>query len=301
MSELFDARFRRARASIDGVGIHYRCGGNGPPLLLLYGFPQTHAMWHRVAPALAHRFTLVMPDLRGYGDSDRPPSGADHAAYSKRAMAADMVGLMRSLGHERFYVCGHDRGARVAHRLALDHPHAVRRLMLLDISPTRTMYERTTMEFARAYYHWFFLIQPAPLPETLIGADPVFYLRCKLGGWGVHGLEVFDPRALAEYERCFAAPGAVHAMCEDYRAAAGIDLDHDRADEARRIDCPLRVLWGERGVVHRLFAPIADWQEKAAQPVTGRALACGHYIAEEVPQLLVEEIEAFFGTAAETD
>ncbi|MCX7901875.1 MAG: alpha/beta hydrolase [Burkholderiaceae bacterium] len=301
MSDLFDARFRSARCTIDGVTIHFRSGGAGPPLLLLHGFPQTHVMWHKVAPRLAERFTLVMPDLRGYGDSDRPPGGADHAAYSKRAMAADMVGLMRALGHEAFFVCGHDRGARVAHRLALDHPQAVRRLMLLDISPGRTMYERTTMAFARAYYHWFFLIQPAPLPERLIGADPVFYLRAKLGGWGVHGMEIFDPRALAEYERCFTAPGAVHAMCEDYRAAASIDLEHDRADADRRIDCDLRVLWGERGVVHRLFTPLADWQEKCARAVSGRPLPCGHYIAEEVPDLLCAEIEGFFGANSTTD
>jgi haloacetate dehalogenase len=201
---------------------------------------------------------------------------------------------MRALGFERFAVCGHDRGARVAHRMALDHPQAVERLMLLDISPTLTMYERTDMEFARAYYHWFFLIQPEPLPETLIGADPVFYLRKKLGGWGSHGLEVFDPRALAEYERCFGDPAAIHAMCEDYRAAASIDLEHDRADAHARIGCPVRVLWGERGVVHRLFTPIADWQAKAAGAVSGRATPGGHYIAEDSPQLLAAEMLSFF-------
>ena len=265
-----------------------------PPLLLLHGFPQTHAMWHKVAPRLAGRFALVLPDLRGYGDSDKPASGAPHAAYSKRAMAADLVALMRALGFERFAVCGHDRGGRVAHRMALDHPQAVTQLMLLDISPTLTMYERTDMAFARAYYHWFFLIQPEPLPERLIGADPGFYLRAKLGGWGSHGLEIFDPRALAEYERCMREPATIHAMCEDYRAAASIDLEHDRADAQARIACPLRVLWGERGVVHRLFTPLADWQAKAAVSVSGRATPGGHYIAEETPELLVEEMLAFF-------
>jgi len=252
-------------------------------------------MWHKVAPLLAGQFALVLPDLRGYGDSGKPPGDSVHATYSKRTMAADNVALMRMLGFERFAVCGHDRGGRVAHRMALDHPHAVERLMLLDISPTLTMYERTDMEFARAYYHWFFLIQPQPLPERLIGADPAFYLRKKLGGWGSHGLETFDPRALAEYERCIGDPASIHAMCEDYRAAASIDLEHDRADAQARIACPLRVLWGERGVVHRLFAPIADWQAKAAGPVSGRTMPGGHYIAEETPELLATEMRSFFG------
>jgi haloacetate dehalogenase len=235
-----------------------------------------------------------MPDLRGYGDSAKPDSAADHAAYSKRTMAEDALELMHGLGFSQFYVCGHDRGARVAHRLALDHGQAARALMLLDISPTLTMYERTTMDFAQAYYHWFFLIQPAPLPEQLIGAAPSFYLRAKLGGWGSEGLTLFDPRALAEYERCFAEPAAIHAMCEDYRAAATIDLLHDRADAAERVGCPVRVLWGERGVVHKLFTPLADWQAKCAHQVTGRALPTGHYVPEEAPDLLAAELEAFF-------
>lgn len=272
-----------------------RIGGEGPPLVLLHGFPQTHAIWHRVAPRLARRYTLVMPDLRGYGDSDKPPSDAVHLPYSKRAMAADIVALMRGLGHERFDVCGHDRGGRVAHRLALDYPEAVRRLMVLDISPTATMYARTDRTFAQAYYHWFFLIQPAPLPEIMIGADPVFYLRTKLGGWGSQGLALFDAQALAEYERCF-TPEAIHAMCEDYRAAASIDLEHDAADVAsgRRLRCPVRVLWGERGVVHRLFTPVADWQAVSEAPVSGRTVPGGHYIPEEFPALLAEEVEGHF-------
>lgn len=265
-----------------------------PPMLLLHGFPQSHVMWHRVAPLLAERFALVLPDLRGYGDSDKPASDPAHAAYSKRAMAADQVALMRALGFERFFVCGHDRGGRVAHRLALDFPQAVDRLMLLDISPTLTMYERTDMAFAQAYYHWFFLIQPEPLPERLIGADPAFYLHKKLGGWGSHGLEIFDPRALAEYERCFGDPAAVHAMCEDYRAAATIDLAHDRADSQARIACAVHALWGQRGVVHRLFSPLDDWRAKASGPVSGRSVPAGHYIAEELPELLRDEMFAFF-------
>ena len=294
MSELFDGRFRLERRSIDNVAINVRIGGHGPPLLLLHGFPQTHVIWHKVAPSLAEHYTLVMPDLRGYGDSDRPASGPDHAGYSKRAMAGDMARLMHALGFDAFFACGHDRGGRVAHRLALDWPQMVRQLVLLDISPTRTMYERTNMDFARMYYHWFFLIQPEPLPEKMIGADPGFYLRTKMGGWGTQRLDIFDPRALAEYERCFALPGAIHAMCEDYRASAGIDLDHDRADAAQKIACPLHVLWGERGVVHRVFTPISDWQEKCAIPVTGRPLPCGHYIAEELPEDLGTELRGFF-------
>lgn len=294
---LFDPALRCERRPVDGIALNVRRAATPsarPPLLLLHGFPQTHAIWHRVAPRLAQRYTLVMPDLRGYGDSDRPSGPPDHSAYSKRAMARDAVELMRSLGFERFFVCGHDRGGRVAHRLALDHPQAVERLMLLDIAPTLTMYERTTMEFARLYYHWFFLIQPAPLPERLIACDPAGYLRAKLGGWGSGGTALFDPRALAEYERCFCAPGAVHAMCEDYRASATIDLEHDRADAGRRIGCDLRVLWGERGVVHRLFDPLADWRGRCSARVDGRALPCGHYLPEEVPDLLAAEIEDFF-------
>jgi haloacetate dehalogenase len=278
---------------VNGVEINFRTCGEGPPLLLVHGFPQTHAIWHRVAPQLQRHFTLVMPDLRGYGDSAKPPSDALHAAYSKRTTARDLVALMSELGHQRFSVCGHDRGGRVAHRLAVDHPDRVARLMVLDISPTQTMYERTTMEFARLYYHWFFLIQPAPLPETLIAADPPLYLRTKLGAWSADGTATFDARALAEYERCF-APAAIHAMCEDYRAAASIDLEHDRADGARGIECALHVLWGDRGVVHRLFKPLEDWREKALGTVTGRAVPCGHFIPEELPQTLVDEALAFF-------
>ena len=297
MSDWFPG-FAQERVGVGDLELNVRhnlaAASGRPPLLLLHGFPQTHAMWHRLALLIGGRFAIVAPDLRGYGDSDKPASDDMHVAYSKRAMAADVVALMRTLGFDRFAVCGHDRGGRVAHRMALDHPGAVERLLLLDIAPTRTMYERTDMDFARAYYHWFFLIQPEPLPEKLIGADPVFYLRTKLGGWGSHGLDIFDPRALAEYERCIREPATIHAMCEDYRAAASIDLEHDRADEQSRIACPLRVLWGERGVVHRLFAPIADWQAKAAGTVSGRATPGGHYIAEESPQLLAEEVVAFF-------
>lgn len=289
------AGFTLQKRRANGIDINLRHGGSGPPLLLLHGSPQSHVIWHCVAPRLANYYTLVMPDLRGYGDSDKPASEADHASYSKRAMALDAIELMRSFGFSRFFVCGHDRGGRVAHRLALDHPQAVQRLMVLDISPTLVMYERTTMDFADLYYHWFFLIQPEPLPETLITSNSSFYLRANLGGLGSRGTALFDSRALAEYERCFTA-ATIHGICEDYRAAASIDLEHDRADQAagQRIECPVRVLWGGRGVVNLLFTPIEDWQSRARQTVTGRVTPTGHYIPEEAPDLLVEEMRAFF-------
>jgi haloacetate dehalogenase len=249
-----------------------------------------------MAGALARRYAVVLADLRGYGDSDKPPSAPDHAPYSKRAMAADQLALMRALGLERFAVVGHDRGGRVGHRLALDAPDAVTRLAVLDISPTLAMYEQTTMAFARAYYHWFFLVQPEPLPERLIGADPAFFLREKLRGWSQGGWP-FDERAVAEYLRCFADPATIHASCEDYRAAAGIDLDHDRADRdaGRRVQCPVLALWGGRGTVHRLFRPLEDWRRVCQGSVEGRPLAAGHYLPEEVPDEVTAELLRFLG------
>jgi haloacetate dehalogenase len=280
----------------EGVSLQARVGGahddTRTPLLLLHGHPQSMAMWHRVAPVLAQQRRVVMMDLRGYGDSDRPAAGDGSAAYAKREMARDAIAVMQALGHTRFAVLAHDRGARVAHRLALEHPQAVTRLMLLDIAPTLAMYENTTEAFARAYWHWFFLIQPAPLPERLIDADPAAYLRDTMGR---RGSACFDKRAWAEYERCIARPGTAAAICGDYRASAGIDLDHDHADRdaGRRVTQPLRVLWGARGVVGRCFEPLALWQA-AADDVSGRALDSGHYIAEEVPELLLAEAARFF-------
>lgn len=272
----------------DGQHIHALVGGEGPPLLLLHGHPQTSAIWHKVAPALAQHFTLVLADLRGYGDSAKPAGDAEHALYSKRTMAADMLAVMQHLGHARFTVLAHDRGARVAHRLAADHPAAVQRMVLLDIAPTLAMYEQTSNAFARAYWHWFFLIQPAPLPERLIEADPAAYVRDVMGRRSA-GLAPFDPRALAEYVRCLAQPGTAHGICEDYRAAAGIDLVHDRADRdaGRQLAMPLLALWGEQGVVHQCFKPLAEWQRMAAD-VRGHPLPCGHYIAEEAPEALLD-------------
>lgn len=286
--------FQHRDFRLGGVTIHGRVGGDGPPLLLLHGHPQTHVMWHRVADDLARRFRVVALDLRGYGDSSRPASDERHAAYSKRAMAQDAVDAMAQLGHGRFNVCAHDRGARVAHRLALDHPGRAERMMLLDIAPTLPMYERTGEAFARAYWHWFFLIQPPPLPERLIDADPAGYVRAVMGSRHA-GLAPFDPAALAEYERCIAGPGTAHAICEDYRAAASIDLEHDRADRDAgvRVAPPLRVLWGAYGVVGRCFDVLSLWHD-AAHDVSGRALDCGHYVAEEAPQALLDEMAAFF-------
>jgi haloacetate dehalogenase len=289
--------FSSVRHGHAGVVVQAWRAGQGPALLLLHGHPQTHAMWHRVAQRLAQRFSVVMMDLRGYGDSDRPPADAEHIAYSKRAMAADALALMQSLGHARFGVLAHDRGARVAHRLALDHPAQVQRLLLLDIAPTLAMYENTSEAFARAYWHWFFLIQPAPLPERLIAADPVAYVR-EVMGRRHGGLSIFAPAAMAEYERCIRRPGSAMAICEDYRASAGVDLAHDRTarDAGHKITQPLRVLWGEQGVVARCFDVPALWQA-AATDFTGRALPCGHYIAEEAPELLLQEAELFFKEA----
>jgi haloacetate dehalogenase len=290
MFERFDTR----DVPVNGTVIRCRVGGSGPALLLLHGHPQTHVMWHRVAPALAETFTVVCADLRGYGDSARPGASPHHAAYSKRTMAQDMADLMTSLGHQQFRLAAHDRGARVAHRLLLDHPGRVQRAMLLDIAPTLAMYEQTTQAFAKAYWHWFFLIQPAPLPERLIDADPAAYIRDVMGRRHA-GLAAFAPDALQEYLRCIAIPGTATAICEDYRASAGIDLEHDRADRQKghKVLAPLRVLWGAEGAVGRCF-PVLDLWREAATDVSGKALGCGHYIAEEQPAKLLEEMREFF-------
>ncbi len=281
---------------MNGIEIPYLTAGTGLPLLLLHGFPQNKAIWHRVAVELTRRFTVVISDLRGYGDAGKPEGLPDHSTYSKREMALDQLELTRSLGHGVFSVVGHDRGARVAHRLAADHPNAITKLMTLDICPTLAMYEQTSMAFATAYWHWYFLIQPAPLPERLIDTDPVFFLTQFIGNRSP-GLTPFAPGAWKEYERCVRDPACVHAMCEDYRAAATIDLAHDRADLAarRKLVCPIRVLWGKHGVVERCFKPLEEWR-KVAETVSGQALECGHYIPEELPGALISQIETFFSS-----
>ena len=278
-------------ASSDAVAIHLAIGGSGPPLLLLHGHPHTHVTWHKIAPRLAERFTVVAPDLRGYGDSAKPDGGENHVNYSKRVMAADQMAMMRALGFNRFAVVGHDRGGRVAHRMALDHPDAVERVAVLDIAPTATMYARTDQEFATRYFWWFFLIQPAPLPERLIDADPEFFLRTHIEAQsktpGSTSEAVFQ-----EYLRCYQDPATRHAICEDYRAAAGIDLEHDAADSDRRVEAPLLALWGAQGTVGKLYDVLETWRAKARE-VRGCALDCGHTLQEEAPEATLKELLGF--------
>ncbi len=287
---MFDG-FTIARVETAGAVINLRRGGKGPPLLLLHGYPETHAMWHKVAPALAERFAVVCPDLRGYGDSSKPPGGADHHGYSKRVMAADQIDVMEKVGFRRFQVVGHDRGARVVHRMCLDHPERVERAAVLDIIPTAEVFARTDKALATYYYHWFFLIQPFDLPERLIGGSADYFLERSLRSWGSKD-GVFTEEAVAEYRRCFRDPATIHAACEDYRAGASIDLEHDAADAGKKVACPLLVLWGAHGVVGRLYDPVAIWREKAVD-VQGQALPCGHFLPEEAPDETLAALGSF--------
>ena len=266
--------------------------GAGPPLLLLHGYPQTGYMWHKIAPRLAEDFTVVVADLRGYGDSDKPTSSEDHAVYSKRAMAADMMAVMTALGYSQFFIAGHDRGGRVAHRLARDYPQAVTKLAVLDIAPTAMMYDTTDMHFATSYYHWFFLIQPAPFPETLIGSDPKFFLESKMQHWGKDRTAITND-AFDEYLRCFSNPDTIHASCEDYRASASIDLEHDAADVGLKLDIPLLVLWGATAMVGNKYDMLCAWREVATD-VTGFAVPGGHYLPEEAPDETYQALLDFF-------
>jgi haloacetate dehalogenase len=281
---------RKIRTS--GATINLKVGGNGSPVLMLHGYPQTHAIWHKVAPQLARDYTVVCADLRGYGDSSKPKGVPGHANYAKRAMALDMVEVMEALGFLKFHVVGHDRGGRVAHRMARDHGRRVQTLTVLDISPTLKMYQSTNMQFAKAYYHWFFLIQEAPLPERLLVGHAAWYVLGRLGR-GPSKLKHFDRRAVTEYVRAFKDPRTIHASCEDYRAAATIDLVHDKKDRGKKITMPLLALWGRQGVIAALFNCLADWREVASD-VRGRALACGHFIPEEKPKELYAELQRFF-------
>ena len=281
------------RFETDASFIAYRVAGSGPALLLLHGYPQTMYMWHQIASRLAQDYTVVLADLRGYGDSGKPRTDDQHSPYAKREMAADMAALMRHLGHEKFAVMGHDRGGRVAHRLARDYEDRLTGLAVLDIAPTLSMYENTDMRFAKAYYHWFFLIQPAPLPETLIGADPEFYLRRKIGSWGASG-NVHTPRALQEYLRCF-QNDTIHASCEDYRAAATIDLDHDRADADKKLSIPVLALSGASSFVGNTIDIEAAWQAVCENLTIGQVQG-GHFLAEESPDELLDFCLPFFST-----
>jgi haloacetate dehalogenase len=280
--------FTSQRIETAGATIHTVWGGQGPPLLLLHGSPETHVMWHKVAPRLARSFTVVMTDLRGYGDSSKPLDGENHANYSKRAMALDQIAVMRALGFERFAVAGHDRGARVAWRLAVEHPAVVTRAAVLDIVPLP--YSLMTKAFATEYYHWFFLIQPAPLPETLIGGSAEFYLRGRCTE-----RDGVTPEACAEYLRCYTNPAAIHGNCEDYRAGATIDLDHAAEDAGRKVTCPLLVLWGAHGTVGRLYDVLEVWRQHASD-VRGRPLPGRHFLAEELPDETFAELDTFFGS-----
>ena len=284
--------FTQHRIATTSAEINFQRGGSGPPLLLLHGYPQTHAMWHKIAPSLANRFTVIAADLRGYGDSSKPPSGPDHAAYSKRAMALDMVELMAALGWSSFGLVGHDRGARVAYRLALDHPQRVTRLVVLDIVPTYAVWHNLDKRRATAIYHWLFLIQPDHLPETMVGANPEYYLREKLKRWSMRP-DAFDPDAVAEYIRCFSDPAAIHATCEDYRAGATIDLELDEADYGKRkITCPVLALWGRRAIASEAGDVLESWRPWTTN-VRGQAINSGHFLPEEAPAETLSAIETF--------
>ncbi len=274
------------------VKINLLKGGKGYPILLLHGYPQTHVMWHKIAPRLAENFTVIVTDLRGYGDSDKPSGTANHNNYSKRVMAQDQIEVMNQLGYEEFYLVGHDRGGRVAHRLTLDYPNKVKKLVLLDIAPTYQMYTTTDQEFATAYYHWFFLIQPFPFPETLINQNSDFFLTHCLQTWSQTN-SPFTAKAMEEYLRCFRDPKTVHGTCEDYRASATIDLEHDRIDMEKKIECPLLLLWGNKGVIEKKYDVIKSWQKRAIN-VQGQALNCGHFLPEESPEETYQLINTFF-------
>ncbi|HET6336048.1 MAG TPA: alpha/beta hydrolase [Polyangiales bacterium] len=279
--------FESTRIATSGAEIALRHKGSGPPLLLLHGHPQTHVMWHRIAPRLAEHYTVVCADLRGYGDSSKPPTDAEHAPYAKRAMALDQVETMHALGFERFAVIGHDRGGRCAYRLALDHPQHVSALAVLDIVPTYEHFKRADMSFAMGYWHWFFLAQPYDFPERFIAADPDhFYLR--------RGESLFDPEAVAAYQRAFRNPATIHAMCEDYRAGATIDMRIDEADKqaGRRITCPMLALWGKKNALDKWYDVLGVWREWANQ-VEGQAIDCGHFLAEEAPDATYDALTAF--------
>lgn len=273
------------------IKMRYAIGGTGAPLLMVHGHPHTHIIWRKVAPLLAKHFTVILPDLRGYGDTDKPQSTENHRPYSKREMAKDLIALINLLHMPQFTFVGHDRGARVGHRLALDYPEAVSKAVFVDIAPTSTMYELTNKEFATKYFWWFFLIQPEPFPEKLIGFDPEYFLHHHINGQlKIKG--VLEEEAFQEYLRCYKNPETIHAICEDYRAAATIDLEDDKADSEKKIQCPLYLLWGARGTVGKLYDVVQTWKNKAIN-VSGEALDCGHSPEEECPEIFFEKLLKF--------
>jgi haloacetate dehalogenase len=287
--------FSREEIQTTGARIVTVRGGSGPPLLLMHGNPFTHVSWHKIAPRLAREFTVVATDLRGYGDSEKPPGGPDHSGYSFRAMAQDQVEVMAALGFPRFLAAGHNRGARVLHRMCLDHPDKVGAAAILDIVPQHHLINNMTRAWATFSWHWLFNIQPYDLPEKMMGADPDWFIRKKLAKTP-QGLSFFDPSALAEYMRCFRDPRTIHAICEDYRATFGVDLDMDTADFAagRKITCPVLLLWGATGGVGRNHQPLEIWQRYAADIRSAKALPCGHYLSEEAPEETYIALRAFF-------
>ena len=284
--------FQKQTFSSASISTNYVVGGSGPPLLLLHGYPQTYFIWHKIASELSNKYTVVASDLRGYGDSSKPISDKKHASYSKRAMAKDQVQLMSHLGFDRFLVAGHDRGGRVGHRMTLDYPGVVEKLVVMDIAPTYTMYMTADMDFAKSYYHWFFLIQPADIPERMIGADPEFYLNKKFKQWGKDS-NAFSKKAFSEYLRCFTSE-TIKASCEDYRASASIDLEHDQIDidNNNKIECPMMVIWGDKGYVGNKYDIITEWK-KFATHVVGYSLPCGHYLPEEAPNETLQALVTF--------
>jgi len=292
---MFFEGFTLVEVPVPAGGIRLRVGGAGPPLMLLHGNPQTHAMWHLVAPALARRFTVICPDLRGYGFSLKPPATDDHSPYAKREMAKDMMAVMDHFGHDRFLLAGHDRGGRLAHRIALDNPDRIQKLAILDIIPTLEHFERTDMAFALGYYHWFWFAQPHPFPEWLINKAPEEWWRQQTGR-DPSKPDLFHPDALADYLAAVRQPEMVRGMCEDYRAAASIDLDHDRQSRANgeKIRCPLLAVWGTKGRIHRWYDALAIWRKYCANEVTGGGIDSGHYIAEEAPGELLDRFGNFF-------
>lgn len=294
---LFNTQFTQDKKTFDDISINFVHGGNkeAKPLLLIHGYPQTHVMWHKVANELSKEYYIVCPDLRGYGKSSKPKGNETHENYSKKNMAKDMIHLMSSLGFDEFFVAGHDRGARVTHRLCLDYPQHVLKACVMDIAPTYHMFEHTNQTFATGYYHWFFLIQPDNLPEKLIGANAAYYLTEKLKRWSdkeVAFENKFDKEAVKEYTECFDTK-SIHATCEDYRAAASIDMSDDEKDRNRKVSIPLLVLWGEKGFIHKTYDVLSVW-EMYANNVQGHSLECGHFLPEERPKEVIEALKSFF-------